>query len=752
MLKEFPHLLNPKNNLKAIDYINDWIKDIDSIIITHDVSIEELKQWKDTVNKTYGLEQLVDLQAKVSKLDRLEFGENGSIDLTKLITISDLFKYDEHGNIIQANIIPGNYEESNFEDGPIETYHTERIAITTPEGYLRGAMSFTGDDKQYLSGNGTWQPFPEISTTCIKKVTRNELIALRDAGELIPGNWYRITDYSTIVMQEGVSSCDSGIDIIILASAVDTLNENVYFTHSDSSDNSYLKQGIEVNINAWKGKYCIDNDIYRFSFVNNYDTFLIVNIGNELIHYARFKKDDTMYEETPLYCWRRLAESIYVSKNNLETNSLIGYASEDTPYEYIYTIVEVPTAQIEPDTFNYGYSNKAFGNTIVSSGVYDPNQNLIPSTYIKAVFPVSKGIIYYLEDEFGNNAPYDFKNIVFYNDALIHGFTFSSFTDNNNFSEASTLNNHTVYRNTINEYYTDFIDYTGQKYQRLTLNKIVMGCPCIDNYYGVNSHDIYIHGEARNNRWLGSSSMNKFTQNVIGNYFFTDCNNNTFTIDVEGNLFMGNCEDNNISLPDTTQYEGYSIDGIPAFKFNIVGSNFTHNQSTMPLIVGNTIGNNFSYNKLEANIGTKTNGSQTKLNALFLEPEYNFVSNTIGNIVQSNTISGLHSSSLGNNITSNLIKRFSKCTINSQVSFCSFYQQCVGLFLGGNNTMLLSNAIMNNTRISYGVSYIHILGTSLSNSTIDSTVRGKDGKEKEIFVENADSITYYSTGGTEIEV
>jgi len=95
MLKEFPHLLNPKNNLRAIDYINEWIKDIDSILIKHDVRIEELKQWKETVDKTYGLEQLVDLQAKVSKLDRLEFGENGSIDFTKLITISDLFKYNE---------------------------------------------------------------------------------------------------------------------------------------------------------------------------------------------------------------------------------------------------------------------------------------------------------------------------------------------------------------------------------------------------------------------------------------------------------------------------------------------------------------------------------------------------------------------------------------------------------------------------------------------------------------------------------
>jgi len=145
-------------------------------------------------------------------------------------------------------------------------------------------------------------------------------------------------------MQENVSSCDSGIDIIILASAVDTLNENVYFTHSDSSDNSYLKQGIEVNINAWRGKYCIDNDIYRFSFVNNYDTFLVVNIGNELMHYARFYEEDTMYEETPLYCWKRLTESVHVSKNNLETKNIMGYVSEDTPYAYIYTIVEVPTA------------------------------------------------------------------------------------------------------------------------------------------------------------------------------------------------------------------------------------------------------------------------------------------------------------------------------------------------------------------------------------------------------------------------
>jgi hypothetical protein len=33
--------------------------------------------------------------------------------------------------------------------------------------------------------------------------------------------------------------------------------------------------------------------------------------------------------------------------------------------------------------------------------------------YIKSVHPVSKGVIYYLEDEYGNNAPYDFKSIIF---------------------------------------------------------------------------------------------------------------------------------------------------------------------------------------------------------------------------------------------------------------------------------------------------------------------------------------------------
>lgn len=750
MLKEFPHLLNPQNNLKAIDYLNEWIKDADSILTMHNMSIEQLKQWKETVDKTYGLEQLVDLQAKVSKLDRLEFGETGSIDLTKLITISDLFEYDEHGNIVQADITPGNYED---EDEVVESYNIERIAITTPEGYLRGAMSFTGDDKQYLSGNGTWQPFPEIAATCIKKVTREELIALRDAYELIPGNWYRITDYSTIVLQENASSHDSGIDIIILASDANTLNENVYFTHSDTSANSYLKQNIDVNINAWRGKYCIDNNNHRFSFVNSCDTFLIANIENNFIHYIRSQENDTTYEDTSLYCWKRLDDSVYTAKNGFDFSGTIIYATDEQPYLYIYTRVENPNANVDESSFDYGYSNTPVGSGSISSTIYDANNNPLPSSYIKAVFPTSKGVIYYLEDEFGNNAPYDFKNIVFYHNDQIHGTTFSQFgKESNDFVEASTLNSNLVYRNTINEYYTNFKDYTGQEYQRLTLNKIIMGCPCIDNYYGVNSHDIYIHGESRNNRWLGDSNMNTFTQNVTGNYFFTNCKNNTFTVAVIDNLFMGNCEDNNISLPDTTQYEGYSIDDTPAFKFNTVGSNFTHNQSTMPLIVGNTIGNNFSNNKLEANIGTKTNGSQTKLNVLFLEPEYNFVSNTVGNVVQNNTISGLHSSSLGNNIVNNLIKRFSKCTVNSQVSFCSFYQQCSGLFLGGNNTMLLSNVIMNNTRISYGVSYVNILGTSLSNSTIDSTVRGRDGKEKEIIAENADSITYYSNTVTEIEI
>jgi hypothetical protein len=115
-----------------------------------------------------------------------------------------------------------------------------------------------------------------------------------------------------------------------------------------------------------------------------------------------------------------------------------------------------------------------------------------------------------LEDEYGNSAPYDFKSIVFtwYKDngeIDVQGYTFSEFLDDRYdvCTEASVKNKMKVYRNTIQEVYTEFTDYNDQSYKRHSLNKLCFNSPCISNFYGTDVSNMYILGESKFNHFYG---------------------------------------------------------------------------------------------------------------------------------------------------------------------------------------------------------------------------------------------------------
>ena len=59
-----------------------------------------------------------------------------------------------------------------------------------------------------------------------KSVTYAELKALRDAGGLLVGRKYRITDYVTTTTQTDTRSAGHAFDIIVVADDASTLNEN----------------------------------------------------------------------------------------------------------------------------------------------------------------------------------------------------------------------------------------------------------------------------------------------------------------------------------------------------------------------------------------------------------------------------------------------------------------------------------------------------------------------------------------------
>jgi hypothetical protein len=103
------------------------------------------------------------------------------------------------------------------------------------------------------------------------ETTWQDLKDNRDGGSLLPGQWYRITDFVTTVGEDIDSqtgeqmtrSAGHAFDILVMAVDSGTLNETAYAIQHDGDE--YFAN---TKIEAWQLKYCLDNDSNRFGWAD----------------------------------------------------------------------------------------------------------------------------------------------------------------------------------------------------------------------------------------------------------------------------------------------------------------------------------------------------------------------------------------------------------------------------------------------------------------------------------------------------
>ena len=156
---------------------------------------------------------------------------------------------------------------------------------------------------------------------------------------------------------------------------------------------------------------------------------------------------------------------------------------------------------------------------------------------------VGRGVIYYMKDEFGNEASYDFKNILF--TPFNESGTPSKYTFDNNGADAS-LNGRTnkVYNNTIGAYSIDGV---------LALNGIVFeGTGAYNNDFSEDCRDMVFGKNCFSNNFKDTCYNNVFGDNCsgnnIGNYFQTNEFGNFF----KDNTFGNDCHNITIYNAATT--------------------------------------------------------------------------------------------------------------------------------------------------------------------------------------------------------
>jgi hypothetical protein len=425
----------------------------------------------------------------------------------------------------------------------------------------------TGD----ITGDGLQEVLLEMvdnTTNQALTTTYAELKQLRDNSQLLPGTWYRITDYETIISGEDVQSAGHPFDILVLATDVNVLSEDAKAVHSERDTEGYFAAS---KLEAWELKYCLDNDTMRFAWASYGGKIAdITGDGLDLPPFNVISIEDTTFSGYPYkFMGEEMGMSLTLYVAHLELQS---------GEEMIPNIM------------------------VLNDDMSNPGYDIFPITTINIEdTPSGKGVIWEMEDEYGNRCGYDFKNIQFKRNLISSSKEEASEEDCRFFNRYIGLEKENIPK--LPEGY--FIDSENYKYL-YTFSMILENGTVKDlsNPKIVGLDEIAILHMCRNNKLCNMSS------NFLNNNVFVTSDgaldgvvyNNTLSFDCENNTFVGETYDN--TLGSTCRNNTFGAFGTRA---NTLDSGCNDN----------TFGFRFENNKLYSDCSNNIFGDNCYYNILF---------------------------------------------------------------------------------------------------------------------------------------
>ena len=394
------------------------------------------------------------------------------------------------------------------------------IGIGESKSDRKNAIEVTRDGDIYVNSIGGYDGkntsnSKDIATYLPNMVyiTYEGLKTLRDNDKLVPGQQYRITDYTCTTSTAGTKSAGHKFDIIVTADSNNKLNEearaiNHYF---NNLEDDYFK---DCNLSAWKIWYCLDNDTNRFGWELGDKKYLGITYGDvtKYYEYASTQEIDGISYDL----WR-----VSDSSSN---SSFYGTTSID----------------LNSDCDIIRYMDGSYSVQSQMRGTISDNTGA----------EGGKGVIYRMIDEFDNDCPYDFKNMQFYREQYENTGLYSSISNSTNgtpcytfssaapdstgkFADTSLDISNNVYSNVIKEYISS---------NKQTLNNICFfGTNCYCNTFGNACENNTFGKYCYNNTFGNQCSTNTFGYSCSSNSFGNDCFNNIFGTDCSYNTLGNGC-------------------------------------------------------------------------------------------------------------------------------------------------------------------------------------------------------------------
>ena len=286
------------------------------------------------------------------------------------------------------------------------------------------------------------------------------------------------------------------------------------------------------NLSAWKIWYTLDNNVERYTWSNYAVPRYMYHDNNGTQVSLEFQKQVTSADGTRYYLYGTAGQVASLVPAGSDAIYLAAVPKEDSvqrpfPYsgEAVLYCLDSDYTICENDTIS----------TYVPSGTATDN----PTKY------VGNGVIYRMIDEWGNDCPYDFKNIQYHRRLDSYGLPIGS---NGTWYYVFTFNmystyDHSTYDASIvqNTQYGDAV--TGDTFTRRTYDNVLKPCSVgyvtgtSDNTYGdkfvLNQIIFYGSGNTSGSTIDASGSSN--------NEFGYDCFNITFGNYAYGNKFGERC-------------------------------------------------------------------------------------------------------------------------------------------------------------------------------------------------------------------
>ena len=447
--------------------------------------------------------------------------------------------------------------------------------------YIFGIGGYDGTNSQTAGIKTVQEVISDIQDKMIN-ISYNDLVVLRNNSKLVPGQQYRITDYTCTTRQDKTISAGHKFDIIVTADSTNKLNEEARAIQH--TGDTYFA---DCNLSAWKIWYCLDNDADRFTWALGNERYITVHvITNGMTYYARYLKTEII-DGTTYDLWDFGSVGGYIGTSNT-TGQSCDLIRNDNGTLYLY--------------------NSGAGKIIDSEGASG-----------------GKGVIYRMIDEWNNDVPYDFKNIQYTGSWGYYAYTFNWINDGTDNScedlsvaQFAHLNDESGYNHTwaniikpCGENTAGVYSYPFKLNQCIFLNTesydggLFYGCYA--NTFGNGCYNNTFGNICYNNSFGNRCYTNTFGNSCYNNTFGNSCYNNTFGSSCYTNTFGNSCDSNTFGNICNNNTFGNSCDS------NTFG-NLCYNNTFGNICDSNTFGNSCFNNTFGNSCDSNTFGNSCDFN------------------------------------------------------------------------------------------------------------------------------------------